>query len=146
VKTFSDTMSRVRRPPRVATLTDYVRGSDTVVVWTLDRLGSNTHVPGQPLAVSSQPAAAKVLGTLLDKLHSASARGCNAGGWRSCGRWPQTTANSVEHSAYLISHGCETGAQCGQQTSHVIKFLLETHEWFGREPKSVGGLTWPLPL
>ena len=42
-KTFSDTMSGARDDrPGFASLLDYVRKGDTVVVWKLDRLGRNT--------------------------------------------------------------------------------------------------------
>src|SRR6185312_5725259 len=42
-KTFSDTMSGARDDrPGLAALMDYVREGDTVVVWTLDRLGRST--------------------------------------------------------------------------------------------------------
>ncbi|PBA30412.1 DNA invertase [Mycobacterium intracellulare] len=42
-KTFSDTMSGARDDrPGLATLMEYVREGDTVVVWKLDRLGRNT--------------------------------------------------------------------------------------------------------
>lgn len=42
-KTFSDTMSGARDDrPGLASLLDYVREGDTVVVWKLDRLGRNT--------------------------------------------------------------------------------------------------------
>jgi len=42
-KTFSDTMSGARDDrPGLATLIDYVREGDTVVVWKLDRLGRHT--------------------------------------------------------------------------------------------------------
>jgi DNA invertase Pin-like site-specific DNA recombinase len=42
-KTFSDIMSGARDDrPGLAALLDYVRESDTVVVWKLDRLGRNT--------------------------------------------------------------------------------------------------------
>jgi DNA invertase Pin-like site-specific DNA recombinase len=42
-KTFSDTMSGARDDrPGLASLMDYVREGDTVVVWKLDRLGRNT--------------------------------------------------------------------------------------------------------
>jgi DNA invertase Pin-like site-specific DNA recombinase len=42
-KTFSDVMSGARDDrPGLASLMDYVRAGDTVVVWKLDRLGRNT--------------------------------------------------------------------------------------------------------
>jgi DNA invertase Pin-like site-specific DNA recombinase len=42
-KTFSDTMSGARDDrPGLASLMEYVREGDTVVVWKLDRLGRNT--------------------------------------------------------------------------------------------------------
>jgi DNA invertase Pin-like site-specific DNA recombinase len=42
-KTFSDIMSGARDDrPGLATLLDYVRDGDVVVVWKLDRLGRNT--------------------------------------------------------------------------------------------------------
>src|ERR1700704_1285966 len=42
-KTFSDNMSGAKDDrPGLAALLDYVRDSDTVVVWKLDRLGRNT--------------------------------------------------------------------------------------------------------
>ena len=42
-KTFSDTMSGAKDDrPGLASLMDYVREGDTVVVWKLDRLGRNT--------------------------------------------------------------------------------------------------------
>jgi len=42
-KTFSDTMSGAKDDrPGLAALLEYVRESDTVVVWKLDRLGRNT--------------------------------------------------------------------------------------------------------
>ena len=50
-----------------------------------------------PRAVSSRPAAAKVLTVLLDRLGSASARG-RPGVCRWCGRWPGKAAPDPETS------------------------------------------------